>query len=60
MTDQSREQQPSRTKRDQATGPATHDHDLPENSKENLDRKLDEGVEETFPASDPVAVTITK
>jgi hypothetical protein len=60
MTDQSREQEPTRTKRDQATAPATHDQDLPENSKENLDRKLDEGVEETFPASDPVAITITK
>ena len=33
---------------------------LPENSKEALDRKLDEGVEETFPASDPVSVKITK
>jgi hypothetical protein len=36
------------------------DCDLPENSKENLDARLDLGVEETFPASDPVAVTITK
>jgi hypothetical protein len=47
----------------QASGhPATcpPDRDLPENSKENLDARLDLGVEETFPASDPVAVTITK
>ena len=36
------------------------DKKLPENSKENLDRKLDQGVEETFPASDPVSVKITK
>jgi hypothetical protein len=36
------------------------DKKLPENSKENLDRKLDEGVEESFPASDPVSVKITK
>ncbi|WP_174219247.1 hypothetical protein [Microvirga sp. 17 mud 1-3] len=36
------------------------DKKLPENSKESLDRKLDEGVEETFPASDPVSVKITK
>ncbi len=36
------------------------DDRLPENSKEALDEKLDEGVEETFPASDPVSVKITK
>ncbi len=37
-----------------------NDKKLPENSKESLDKKLDEGVEETFPASDPVSVKITK
>ena len=36
------------------------DEKLPENSKKALDEKLDEGVEETFPASDPVSVKITK
>lgn len=36
------------------------DEKLPENSKSSLDKKLDEGVEETFPASDPVSVKITK
>lgn len=36
------------------------DKNLPENSKESLDQKLDEAVEETFPASDPVSVKITK
>ncbi len=36
------------------------DKTLPENSKENLDRKLDHAVKETFPTSDPVSVTITK
>ena len=36
------------------------DRRLPENSKENLDRKLDHAVKETFPTSDPVSVTITK
>jgi hypothetical protein len=36
------------------------DEKLPENKKDSLDRKLDEGVEETFPASDPVSVKITK
>src|SRR5918997_625767 len=36
------------------------DKRLPENSKQNLDRKLDHAVEETFPTSDPVSVMITK
>lgn len=36
------------------------DKKLPENSKTELDKKLDEGVEESFPASDPVSVKITK
>lgn len=40
-------------------GSAT-DKDLPENSKENLDDKLDNAVDETFPGSDPVSVKITK
>ena len=36
------------------------DKALPENSKENLDRKLDHAIEETFPTSDPVSVSVTK
>jgi hypothetical protein len=40
--------------------PDVKDKKLPENSKENLDEKLDNGVEESFPASDPVSVKITK
>jgi ElaB/YqjD/DUF883 family membrane-anchored ribosome-binding protein len=36
------------------------DCDLPENSKANLDAKLDHAIEETFPTSDPVSVSITK
>jgi hypothetical protein len=36
------------------------DKHLPENSKENLDQKLDNAVDETFPGSDPVSVKITK
>jgi hypothetical protein len=36
------------------------DKELPENSKKNLDKKLDHGLEETFPTSDPVSVKITK
>ena len=33
---------------------------LSENSKDKLDKKLDRAVEETFPASDPVSMSITK
>lgn len=36
------------------------DNELPENSKDNLDAKLDHAIEETFPTSDPVSVNITK
>jgi hypothetical protein len=36
------------------------DNKLPENSQENLDTRLDHAIEETFPTSDPVSVTITK
>ena len=36
------------------------DHQLQENSRENLDRKLDHAITETFPTSDPVSVKITK
>jgi ElaB/YqjD/DUF883 family membrane-anchored ribosome-binding protein len=33
---------------------------LPENSKENLDARLDHAIEETFPTSDPISVVVTK
>jgi ElaB/YqjD/DUF883 family membrane-anchored ribosome-binding protein len=39
---------------------STLDHSLPENSKENLEARLDHAIEETFPTSDPVSVTTTK
>ena len=38
----------------------SEDHKLPENSNDNLDAKLDNAVDETFPGSDPVSVKITK
>jgi len=40
--------------RDAKAKPA-HKHD--EETKKSLDRALDEGLEETFPGSDPVNVT---
>jgi ElaB/YqjD/DUF883 family membrane-anchored ribosome-binding protein len=36
------------------------DNNLAENSQVNLDARLDHAIEETFPTSDPVSVTITK
>ena len=39
---------------------AKKDEKLPENSKKNLDEKLDNALEETFPTSDPISVKITK
>jgi len=36
------------------------DNKLPENTQANLDARLDHAIEETFPTSDPVSVTITK
>jgi hypothetical protein len=41
-------------------GSNADDKKLLENAKEKMDERLDEGVEETFPASDPVSVKITK
>jgi hypothetical protein len=38
----------------------TTDSALPENDKDHLDRKLDHAIEETFPTSDPVSVSVTK
>ena len=54
MKDKPKNQESSHNK------PQTKDRKLPENSKEALDRRLDEAEEESFPASDPVSVKITK
>lgn len=35
-----------------------HDGETKENRRRRLERALDIGLEETFPASDPVAVTV--
>ncbi len=42
------------------TGGVGGDEELAENSRSNLDQKLDHALEETFPTSDPVSVQITK
>jgi hypothetical protein len=49
---------PDREERQSAECPP--DNKLPDNSQENLDARLDHAIEETFPTSDPVSVTITK
>jgi hypothetical protein len=57
MSDQRQDRKPDDEK---AKGTDTADKSIPENSKEKAEERLDEGVEETFPASDPVSVKITK
>jgi hypothetical protein len=57
---------PDEDKNKTAEGGAFHqdgakkDEHLPENSRKNLDKKLDHALEETFPTSDPISVKITK
>ncbi|NEU11493.1 hypothetical protein G3T14_05045 [Methylobacterium sp. BTF04] len=41
-------------------GVTPSDKNWPENSQAELDERLDEALEETFPSSDPVSVKITK
>ena len=60
MTEQPRDKGNRDKRGREPKGANTKGRDLPENSKEDLNRRLDEGVEETFPASDPVSVKITK
>ncbi|MBD2750366.1 hypothetical protein IC232_27275 [Microvirga sp. BT688] len=52
--------QPSPGEATSQTKPCPPDCDLPENSQENLDARLDHAIEETFLTSDPISVTITK
>jgi hypothetical protein len=54
MTDQKRDQDGAKDK------PERKDDKTPDTKKKHQDELLDEGVEETFPASDPVSVKITK
>jgi hypothetical protein len=39
------------------TGPRSNPKDVKDAEKRRLEQALDEGLEETFPASDPVNVT---
>ena len=58
MSDPKSPQAPSEAERKPPK--AVNDETLPENSKDNLDEKLDHAIEETFPTSDPISVNITK
>ncbi len=51
---------PAPTEEERKPPKETDDEKLPENSKANLDKKLDHAIEESFPTSDPVSVKITK
>jgi hypothetical protein len=52
--------QPLPREEERKPGECPPDNQLRENSKENLDAKLDHAIEETFPTSDPISVSITK
>jgi|UPI0004B12B46 hypothetical protein len=54
MTDKNRKQDASQDKNERK------DEKQTENKRKHQEELLDEGVEETFPASDPVSVKITK
>ena len=53
MADKPHERKPSQDKDDRKD-------EKPSENKKHQEELLDEGVEETFPASDPVSVKITK
>ena len=52
--------QPTPDRAEHKSAECPPDNKLPENSQENLDARLDHAIEETFPTSDPVSVTVTK
>ena len=52
--------QPTSDRAEPQSAECPPDNKLPENSQENLDARLDHAIEETFPTSDPVSVTVTK
>jgi hypothetical protein len=54
MTDKNRDHDAGQDKNN------AKDDNQSENNKKHQEELLDEGVEETFPASDPVSVKITK
>ena len=60
MTNSSRVNRPTGPHDERQPAECPPDNKLRENSQENLNARLDHGIEETFPTSDPVSVHITK
>jgi hypothetical protein len=60
MTDKNRNQDSEQDKTERKNDRKPENNKSPENNKKHQEDLLDEGVEETFPASDPVSVKITK
>ncbi len=59
MVNSSRVSNPASAQDERQLADCPPDNKLPENSQENLNARLDHGIEETFPTSDPVSVHIT-
>ena len=60
MTDKNRDQDTTQGKDDPKDTRDRKDEKRPENNRKHQEDLLDEGVEETFPASYPVSVKISK
>lgn len=54
------EHETRRDDKDPAKPRRTGDKANPDNAQDKMGKRLDEGLEETFPSSDPVSVKITK
>jgi hypothetical protein len=51
---------PDRTDKARQTPPSKNPEEQHENTKEKLDARLDHGIKESFPGSDPVSVKVSK
>ena len=60
MTDKNRDQDTTQGKDDPKDTRDRKDEKQSDNNRKHQEDLLDEGVEETFPASDPVSVKISK
>src|SRR5688572_13996008 len=60
MTNSSRVNSPTASHDERQPAECPPDNKLPENSQENLNARLDHGIEETLHTSDPISVHITK
>ena len=60
MADQQKSPEPDPISTTGQPAPRGPEKNRPENKKGELDARLDEALEETFPSSDPVSVKVTK